>query len=100
MSIVTAIAFAVFFACCIAQFPLGHIVRAKLDERHPKVLAELSRKSWFLDAAVLRFASSEECKELKDADLSRAADRIKWLNRVAISAWLVLAIGMFSQSSN
>lgn len=100
MSVITATAFAIFMVCCIAQFPLGHSFRRKLVERHPKAWEELSGKSWFLDSAVLKFATSRECKELNDADLSRAADRIKWLGRVAFGAWLIVAVGMFSGSSN
>jgi hypothetical protein len=95
MFVVTPIAFAVFFVCCIAQFPLGRAFRSKLVERHPDVWGEISKTSWFLDSAVLKFAGSQECKDLADPELSRAAGRIKWLNRVAIGSWLVLAASLF-----
>lgn len=95
MSAVTAIAFAIFFACCIAQFPLGREFRRVLTERHPDVWAEISRKSWFLDNAVLSFATSDRVRALGDPELSRAALRMKWLQAIAIGSWLVLAASMF-----
>jgi hypothetical protein len=95
MFVVPSIAFAVFFVCCIAQFPLGRSFRSKLAERRPDVWAEISKTSWFLDSAVLKFAGSQKCKDLADPELSRAADRIKWLSRIAIGSWLVLAASLF-----
>jgi hypothetical protein len=95
MPIATLVAFAIFFACCILQLPLGRSFRRKLAERHPDEWAKISQKSWFLDSAVLRFANSRECRDLADPELSRAANRIKWLNRVAIGSWLAMGASMF-----
>lgn len=95
MTTATSVAFAIFFACCIAQFPLGRRVRQVLAERHPDVLAEISRKSWIRDNAVLSFATSDRVRQLRDPELSRAALHMKWLQAIATGSWLVLLASLF-----
>lgn len=94
MSALTGLAFAIFFACCIAQFPLGREVRRILAERHPNEWAEISQKSWFVEGAVQSFANSDRVRELGDPELSRAAQRLKWLQVVAIGCWVLLVVSM------
>lgn len=94
VSAFTGLAFVIFLACCIAQFPFGREVRRILSERHPNVWAEISQKSWFVESAVQSFANSARVRELGDPELSRAAQRLKWLQVVAIGCWLLLVVSM------
>lgn len=95
MILIPIIAFLVFFLCAIAQFWLGRLFRQKLAERHPDVWAEISRKSWFIDSAVMGFAGSRKCRDLADPELSRVTKWI-WLNQaLALGSWLLMAALMF-----
>jgi len=95
MLVLPFIAFVFFFACALAQFVLGRNFRRKLVERHPDVWAEISRKSWLMDGAVLGFANSRRCRDLADPELSQAANWIKLTQVLAISSWLVIAFSIF-----
>jgi hypothetical protein len=90
------IPFAVFFCCCLAQFPLLRGIRTALAERHPDVWREISTKSWFIDNAVSRYVWGNRAKALNDPDLMQAVNRLRLLYAVAFAAWLALLAVMFT----
>jgi hypothetical protein len=87
-------AFAVFFACCLAQFWFLGQVRKALIDRHPDVFLEIERSSIFPQKGLQKFIRSSRHNDLADPKLSEAVIRCRWLFVTAICAWLVLAFGL------
>jgi hypothetical protein len=95
MEIWQMIAFAVFFACCLAQFWFIARVRNALIDRHSEAFLQIERSSIFPLGGFYRFICSSRHHDLRDAGLTRAVINMRWLFLVAIAAWLVFAAGIF-----
>lgn len=90
------IPFAVFFACCLAQFFFLRRVRQALAARHPDVWRAMSEKSWFIDNAVYKFAWRRRDRGLNDPDLTARVKQLRLLYFVAICVWAIYALALFS----
>ena len=95
MPVWQGIAFAVFFACCAAQFWFLARVRNALIDRHPDFYLTIARSSLMPQRGLSRFIRSGKHRELGDLELSKAVIQIRWLYALAFGAWLVFAVGMF-----
>jgi hypothetical protein len=61
------------------------------------VWAEITR-TWFVDHAIMSFATSDRLRELNDPALLRAASRLKWVRAILIGSWLAAGASMFFDS--
>jgi hypothetical protein len=95
MPIWQALTFAVFFACCAAQFWFMARVRNALIDRHPEFYLAIERSSIFPRRGLSSFIQSRKHRELGDPELSKAVLQCRWLYVVAICAWLVLVADTF-----
>jgi hypothetical protein len=77
-----------FCACGVAQFWLYRNLRRALADRHPDLYLAMSRKAFFVDSAISRFAFSRACRALGDPKISSAAAQIRVLIGVGGAAWL------------
>ena len=97
MPVWQGIAFAVFFACCAAQFWFLARVRNALIDRHPEFYLTIERSSMMPQRGLFRFIRSRKHRELGDLELTKTVIQFRWLYALAICAWLVFAAGMFSE---
>jgi hypothetical protein len=87
------IAFAIFFACCAAQFWFGYRVRSALISRHPDEWLQMSKRLFF-SPIPSRFVWSGRHRELDDPVLSRTVVEMRWLMIVAYTSWAAFAVGV------
>ena len=97
MSAIIVMAVVVFALSAIAVIPLWSRFRRALMTRHPAVWAEISRR-WFVDHAIMSFATSDRLKELNDPALSRAASHLKWVRAILLGSWLAFGVAAFFDS--
>jgi len=82
------IPFAVFFACCVAQFWFIKRVRDRLIERHPETFLAMEKSSIFPQRGLRRFMKKGRYKALNDPELNTHIRDLKRLYAVALVAWL------------
>ena len=87
----TLIPFAIFFACCVAQFWFLKQVRDRLIH-HPDTFLELERSSTIPHQWIWDFTKGLQHRQLGDEVLNQRVRHFKWLYRVAIAAWLAFAL--------
>jgi hypothetical protein len=96
------IVFAVFFCCGALQFFFLRRVRQALVERHPALWRDISRKAWFIDSAVYKFAWRRRDKDLNDPELTVRTKQLLLFYYSAIGIWLIymmlLVTGLGMQS--
>jgi hypothetical protein len=90
------IPFAIFFACCVAQFFFLERVKRALSARHPEVLKGLLGKSFFSfsRSAITKFAWQRRDLSLNDPELTKSVKQFKLLLFVAYGAWGLLALAL------
>jgi hypothetical protein len=93
---IVVVPFLIFFACCVVQFWCYRRIRQVLVDNHPDFWLELSRKAWFVDNAVMRFAFSRKARSFDDPLLMARIREIKILGVTTIVAWLSFAGLMIS----
>jgi hypothetical protein len=93
---IVIVLFLIFLACCVAQFWCYRRVRQVLVDNHPDFWLELSRKAWFVDNAVIRFAFSRKARSFEDPLLMARIREIRILCATGIVAWLFFAGLMIS----
>jgi len=90
----TLIPFAIFFACCIAQFWFMYRVRDALVNRHPEEWLKMSKRLFF-SPLPWGFVWSGRHRELADPILSRRVIEMRWLAIVAYASWAAVAVEVF-----
>lgn len=92
------IPFAIFFACCVAQFFLIYRVKRALAARHPDILRRLRGKSFFAfsDNAIIKFAWKRRDIGLNDPDLTNVVRQLRLLIVVAYAAWGLYALAIIT----
>ncbi len=90
------IPFAVFAACCVAQFWFMKRVRDTLIERHPDTFLAVEKSSIFPMQGLWRFTKKGRYKVLQDPELNKHVRNLKRLYVIAIVAWLAYAIALFT----
>jgi len=96
MPAVIIIPFAVFFACCAAQFWFLKQVRDRLIDCHPEIFLEIEKSSFFPYNGLWRFTRGRRYKALGDEELNRRVRNLKRLFLVAFAAWAAYAIALFA----
>jgi hypothetical protein len=90
------IPFAVFFACCVAQFFFLDRIKRALSARHPAVLEGLLGKSFFANNAISKFARQRGDLSLNDPGLTEKVKQFKRLLYVAYGAWGLCALAVIT----
>jgi hypothetical protein len=90
------VAFAVFFACCVAQFWFMKRVREVLIERHSDTFLAIEKSSIFPNGGLRRFLRKGRYKQLNDPELDKRVRDLKRLYLVAFAAWVAYGISIFS----
>ena len=90
------IPFAVFFACCAAQFWFLKQVRDRLIDQHRDKFLEVERSSIFPHQGLWNFTRGSRYKDLRDEELNRRVRNLKRLFLVAFLAWLAFAVAIFT----
>ncbi|MDP1028307.1 hypothetical protein Q5H91_13875 [Sphingomonas sp. KR1UV-12] len=67
-----------------------------LIERHPETYLNIEKLCIFPQQSLWRFTRGGRYKALQDNELNRHVRNLKRLNAVAIVAWLVFGIGVFT----
>jgi len=88
--------FAVFFACCVAQFWFLKKVRDRLIDCHPEKFLEIEKSSIFPYNGLWKFTRRGRYKELGDVELNRRVRDLKRLFAFAFVAWLSYGIALFT----
>jgi hypothetical protein len=96
LAIPVLVGFAVFFACCVAQFWLSARVRRSLVHHHPEEFRKLSDRSLFMENAILRFCWTARHKALNDPFLTRRVMQMRLLSGVAFFAWAVFFVSIIT----
>ena len=95
MHVWQGVAFAVFFACCAAQFWFVSRVRNALIDRHSELYLSIERSSMVPRRGLVRFIRSGKHRELGDYELSKAVIQTRWLYALAFASWLMIGIEGF-----
>lgn len=92
--LLTFVAFAVFFACCVLQFPVFGAVRRVLEKKHPTVLRDLKPAglALFGIGAMHWFAVLNRDANFSDPELTAACRRARLLTWVAYGSWGFLLV--------
>lgn len=96
MPVLILIPFSVFFICCVLQFWFLKKVRDALIDRHPETFLAVEKSSIFPMQGLWKFARSNRYKLLGDTDLNRHVRNLNRLMMVAVAAWVVYAISLFT----
>ncbi len=90
------IPFAIFFACCVAQFFFLERVKRALAARHPDELQGLLGKSFFSfsGSAIAKFAWQRRDLNLNDRELTKVVKEFKLLMFIAYGAWGLVALAI------
>ena len=96
MPLYVLVPFAVFFICCALQFWFLKKVRDALIDRHPQTFLAVEKSSIFPTQGLWKFTRGSRYKELDDAELNRHVVNLKRLTAIAIVAWIIYAIALFT----
>jgi hypothetical protein len=90
--------FAVFFVCCVLQFPVFGSLGSTLRSRHPEQWASLRRSwiGWPVFDREWSFMLSGKYRALDDPKLTRKVKDARRLSAVALSSWTLYAISIFA----
>jgi hypothetical protein len=94
MAFLTTVCFAIFFACCIAQFWFINRIKNTLIDRHPDAYLALERKAWYPGHGIWRMASiwrNPLPGYLNDDVLAQRVRQYRYCLILAFAAWLGFA---------